>query len=78
MSWTHCQSQYDAMYELAVFMKEVKQLETAMCSHEVKKYQNVYDEGKKQRMILRRIILVYTDYDTPIRAGKRGVYCGRM
>ena len=33
--WTECQTQYDQMYELAVFMKEAKQIETIMSSQEV-------------------------------------------
>ena len=34
-SWTQCQTQYDQMYELSVFMKEAKQIETVMSSQEV-------------------------------------------
>lgn len=37
-SWTQCQTQYDQMYELAVFMKEAKQIETIMSSQEVRYY----------------------------------------
>ena len=36
--WTECQTQYDQMYELAVFMKEAKQIETIMSSQEVRFY----------------------------------------
>ena len=38
MSWTQCQSQYDEMYEVAVFMKEAKQIETVISSQEVNEY----------------------------------------
>lgn len=34
-SWTQCQAHYDQMYEVAVFMKEAKQIETIMISQEV-------------------------------------------
>ena len=34
-SWTQCQAQYDQMYELSVFMKEAKQIETILSSQEV-------------------------------------------
>ena len=38
MSWAQCQSHYDEMYEVAVFMKEAKQIENVMSSQEVNEY----------------------------------------